>query len=182
MDTCTRQALLLVCLQIGLLILVAHLNWTVPANLWLLSALLLFVSLFVIPYAPRLAWCLFTLALLGTMTPAYQQMPAGTAHSAACTTVLLLLFASLFVNEELPWSALNPWLQGALLFLIVVLFWNICSPLDARLLSAVSVLGAAVFTLFIMRDLSQKVCDSPWERSIVLTLDLVNLFNFTSMQ
>ena len=189
MDVCTRQALLLVVLQIALVFFAARTPLAkrrirgsgAPLFVFLIGAALMFAGILLVFKYPAVGWGVFTLGAMLLSAP-YGAMRSAAVGRALAVCALLLLFCfalAPFFGNFYSWT---PYLFLAVLALIVLLAWEILYPSrDGRARTALASFGAVVFALWTVRDLRDSLCASPFEKSVRIFLDLLNLFSFSSL-
>lgn len=200
MNDCTCQSLLLVALQIALAACViirpkqqtTHLKddeSVVKVQRLIARVLsgvfLMFVGIFIVYSYPVCGWLSFTIGamlLLDTYNYNGRKQATNTITRALIVSTFLLLVcfaAAPMFGNFIGWS---PFLFMATLGLLFIMILELVWPSqDKKTLNLLSCCGAVIFALWTIRDIKDISCITPFEKSIRVFLDLLNLFNFSSM-
>lgn len=212
MNECTRDALLLVAFQFAAITCIvmhgkrpgrdvpegeniqgnkeagAKRDGTIryPLAVFLLGTLFMFLGIMFSAIYPMTGWIVFTGGvLLYAITYRGMRTSAVIRGLAVCACLLLVCgFAAPYFGNFVGWT---PWLVvslfGLLLILIFEILWPTSQITKRRSYSFISTFGAVVFALWTIRDVTTTTeCHTPFEKSIQVFLDLINLFNFSILQ
>jgi FtsH-binding integral membrane protein len=184
---CHQQAMGLVVLQVlavFLSILLCQRDRQVlrRASTWqsmLLAALLMLLGIFLGARGAEVAgWLSFTAGAVLLSMPMANVKSALLQKGLLQSVALLVIVAVVapFMGYFSKASGLLFLLTLALLGALIV---NLLVP-SGLLHGVLSAFGAALFAVWTVHDIAQRPCASPWNKSVQVFLDLLNLFTFST--
>ena len=148
----------------------------------LLAALLMLLGIFLGTRGTRameiVGWLSFTTGAVLLAMPMAKVKSSALQRGLLQSVVLLAIVAVVapFMNYFSHASGALFLLTLALLGVLIV---NLLMP-STVLNGVVSALGAALFSVWTIHDISQRPCASPWNKSVQVFLDLLNLYTFST--
>lgn len=189
---CHQKAMVLVAAQIAAIwaaIAVSARNreWLRVASRWqmlLLATALALLGIFLTLQGSVLAevsgWVLFTAGAILLMTP-MARLKTTALRRGLVQTICLLLVVAVLAPFMGYFSQATGLLVLLALILLAVMIYNLLDP-STPLNSAISAVGASLFAVWTIKDISERPCASPWNKSIQVFLDLLNVFTFSTVR
>lgn len=189
---CHQKAMVLVAAQIAAIwvsIAVSARNreWLRVASRWqmlLLAMVLALLGIFLTLQGGVLAevsgWVLFTAGAILLMTP-MARLKTTALRRGLVQTICLLLVVAVLAPFMGYFSQATGLLVLLALILLAVMIYNLLDP-STPLNSAISAVGASLFAVWTIKDISERPCASPWNKSIQVFLDLLNVFTFSTVR
>lgn len=190
---CHQKAMVLVAAQIAavwasIAVSSRHQEWLRVASRWpmlLLATLLALLGIFLtsqgggVP-AEVSGWALFTAGAILLMTP-MARLKTTELRRGLVQTICLLLVVAVLAPFMGYFSQATGLLVLLALILLAVMIYNLLDP-STPLNSAISAVGASLFAVWTIKDISERPCASPWYKSIQVFLDLLNVFTFSTVR
>ena len=123
-------------------------------------------------------WVSFT-AGVTLLTMPLARLESSSLEKGLTQSVALLVIVAVVAPFMGYFSEMGGTLLLLTVFLLISLVFSILIP--SHLIDGVlSACGAALFSVWTIHDISRRPCASPWEKSIQIFLDLLNVFAFST--